>query len=251
MATVDGITAAKAQEIEEASVVSGEINISNGHLILTTVGGTDIDAGLVTDIAHLIDTSTHGVGLIVGATETQSLSNKTLITPTIASFANAQHQHDDGASGGVPIFEGVKAVRTAVQGVANANNELLSFTATSLYDIGLYKTSNTVFTIPSTGYYDILVQVPWEGNATGRRSVDIRLNDSSSDGSAGSSIGKANPSPGHSAGFTVNVAAQGELLHSDDTIKILVFQNSGGSLNIMGNTDIGRTCITITKHKAG
>jgi len=46
MATVTSITAVKAQEIEDASVVSGAIDPGNGHLILTTSGGTDIDAGV-------------------------------------------------------------------------------------------------------------------------------------------------------------------------------------------------------------
>lgn len=45
MATVSGITAEKAQELEDASVVSGAIDEGNGHLILTTGGGTEIDAG--------------------------------------------------------------------------------------------------------------------------------------------------------------------------------------------------------------
>jgi len=64
MATVDGITAARAQEIEDASVVSGDINSLNGHLILTTAGGTDIDAGQVVDstdpyVSSAIDSSGH------------------------------------------------------------------------------------------------------------------------------------------------------------------------------------------------
>jgi len=46
MATVTGITVVRAQEIEDASVVSGAINTGNGHLILHTAGGTDIDAGV-------------------------------------------------------------------------------------------------------------------------------------------------------------------------------------------------------------
>ena len=53
MATVTGITAAKAQEIEDASVVSGAINSGNGHLILTTFGGSAIDAGVSRDDAGL------------------------------------------------------------------------------------------------------------------------------------------------------------------------------------------------------
>lgn len=44
MAEVTGFTAARMLEIENGTVVSGEID-EFGHLILTTYGGTDIDAG--------------------------------------------------------------------------------------------------------------------------------------------------------------------------------------------------------------
>lgn len=48
MATVTGITAERAQEIEDASVASGFVDSGSGHLILVTNDGTQIDAGLVT-----------------------------------------------------------------------------------------------------------------------------------------------------------------------------------------------------------
>lgn len=104
MATVTGITAEKAQQIEDDIIVNAHID-GTGQLILTTAGGTDIVAGQASDPTALANhaalTAAHGAtGAVMGTTNTQTATNKTLIQPTIADFVNATHNHDSSSHGG-------------------------------------------------------------------------------------------------------------------------------------------------------
>lgn len=69
MASVTVVTAEKSHEIENASVVDGEIN-GSGHLILTTHGGTEIDAGEVG--LPVPDSSTTVKGIVELATNAET-----------------------------------------------------------------------------------------------------------------------------------------------------------------------------------
>lgn len=71
------------------------LNITGNLAVTGTVDGVDVSA-------HAAATAgVHGaVGTIVGTTDAQTLSNKVLTTPTIASFVNATHDHSNLAGGG-------------------------------------------------------------------------------------------------------------------------------------------------------
>ena len=258
MATVDGITAAYAQAIKDASVVSGIVDPNTGHLILTTAGGITIDAGLVIDssgvVAHASDTSTHGVGVVVGATETQTLTNKTLnsptlVTPHIASFVNAAHSHNDSNGGGkVYPFSGLRCARSTVQAISDSTPTLVSFSDTPVYDTDGYKTTNSKFTIPVTGKYDIMATIPWDGNAAGRRTLDIRLN-GAADMTTGISLNKDVKLAAEAAYHISSATVLGEPLSTGDYISVIAYQNSGVALNLVGNNNNNgsRTYITIRR----
>lgn len=65
------------------------LTVGSGLTKSTVNGGADEALNLAVDTA-----------VVATLTGTQTLTNKTLTTPTIASFANAAHDHDDAAGGG-------------------------------------------------------------------------------------------------------------------------------------------------------
>jgi hypothetical protein len=68
------------------------------HTAITNIG-TNSHATIDT---HIAATAAHGTaGAVVGTTDSQTLSNKTLTQPIIADFTTAQHDHGDADDGGL------------------------------------------------------------------------------------------------------------------------------------------------------
>ena len=86
-----------------------------------TVGDTGNVAGVGTLNTHTIPGGTDTFGML---NATQTFNNKTLVTPTIASFANATHNHTNAAGGGQLALNAFSSV-TGSGAVVGANSPTL------------------------------------------------------------------------------------------------------------------------------
>jgi hypothetical protein len=115
---------------------------------------------------------------------TQTLAGKTLTTPTIADFTNAQHAHDSAAHGGAftPVSHGVRVQNSSDQTTSAGGALSPVLWNTENFDTDAYHStvSNTGrLTVPSglDGYYLIHAMVAVQDSATAPDlDVEIRLN---------------------------------------------------------------------------
>jgi hypothetical protein len=77
-----------------------ELTLTEANIVHQNLSGAGTNTHADID-THIAATIAHGAtGAVVGTTNIQTLTNKTLTTPTIASFVNATHGHADAAGGG-------------------------------------------------------------------------------------------------------------------------------------------------------
>lgn len=99
----------------------GETGAANKTKFDEALDAVDVDIKDLED--HAAATEAHdATGAVVGTTNTQTLTNKTLTTPTIASFANANHDHSNSAGGGTTAHSSATAAHGATGAVVGTTN---------------------------------------------------------------------------------------------------------------------------------
>ncbi len=130
-------------------------------------------------------------------------------------------------------FVGCNIYLSANQSITNATATAIAYN-TEIFDTdGFHDNSvnNTRVTIPSGkgGKYLFTAWSNFVGNATGYRNAELLINGTTLTGSSG--VGWTPNSGGYNAG-TIAVILN---LVATDYVEVLVTQNSGGSLNLVGS----------------
>lgn len=104
-ATANNVVDAATVTIEGAPAAAGSATVTNPWSLRVKAGASKFGGDVVAAAIGPATTQQHALPAVAADTvallsAAQTLANKTLTTPTIASFANANHTHQDAAGGG-------------------------------------------------------------------------------------------------------------------------------------------------------
>lgn len=119
---------------------------------------------------------------------------------------------------------GARAARGSNQSIANNTSTNLTFTTEDQDTAAMFTPGGSVVTITFGGTYIIVGYVVFEANATGRRIAQLSLNGGTTPAARLPAITTADP--------TVLTMVTVRQMAATETAAILVYQDSGGALNV-------------------
>lgn len=143
-----------ATSITGLPIATGLTGMTNGTFLTATGAST------------AVSTKTAPSGAVVGTTDTQTLSGKTLTTPTIGDFTNATHAHTNAAGGGqLSLTAAVTGVLPVANGGRLAFTEVTGTSQTAAVNAG-YICNNAglvTVTIPTTAAVGDILEICGKG----------------------------------------------------------------------------------------
>jgi hypothetical protein len=120
MAEVTVFTAARSQQIEDTSIISGRIEGSNGHLMLIKNNGSEVDAGAIS-FFQATDTAAGSVELATAAEVLDGTDAQRAVTPAaLAALPGVRYStkivYTSSGSFNKASYPGMKALRVRLVG---------------------------------------------------------------------------------------------------------------------------------------
>jgi hypothetical protein len=203
----------------------GQNQVGSQDIIDGEVQNADLGSNAVSG-SKVFPSSLTGSDVAPGGLTGSDVATDSLTSSDIGAGAVAASEVADGSLGTAELATSIPAARvtrSSSQGVPNATNTTLNFTSERYDTAGMHSTSSNLFAVyaPVTGIYEISANIRWlNGFLSGGASIELVRN--------GNTVLAREENPSDHA-LSISTMAR---LVAGEHIRVVVFQNSGGSQSI-------------------